>query len=323
MTGGRGLDLEDRVASLTQTLSVRAAAFDRLGAMVAVLDGSGLILDTNESWRLFARLNDGSPSMTGTMVNYLEVCDRAAANGSSMASIVATGLREVLAGEREKFDVEYPCPSPIENRWFLLQASSAPVVDGAGLVMFHVDITARKALSDRLAALASDDELTGLPNRRSAVEYLDAQLAVASDRGEDVWVLFLDVDDFKSVNDQYGHHVGDELLVKIAERARRLVRSGDLLCRFGGDEFVVVCPATTRHGAAELAARIRTVMAERFQVGSLELRRSISVGFASSTEASTIESLVSAADAEMYVDKRRRTRSGALRPTMADGPDVT
>jgi len=101
MTGGRGLDLEDRVASLTQTLSVRAAAFDRLGAMVAVLDGSGLILDTNDSWRLFARLNDGSPSTTGTMVNYLEVCDRAAANGSSMASIVATGLREVLAGERD------------------------------------------------------------------------------------------------------------------------------------------------------------------------------------------------------------------------------
>ena len=155
---------DDRAAS--QTWTVRVALFERVGALVVVLDGSGLVVDTNESWRLFARLNDGSPSATGLRVNYLDVCDRAAAKGSSTAPIVAAGLRRVLAGERDQFTVEYP---NLEDRWFLLQASAAAVVDGAGLVMLHVDITARKALSDRPNALASDDELTGLPNRRMAV----------------------------------------------------------------------------------------------------------------------------------------------------------
>ena len=316
MSDIRRLHLDDRAASLVQALSVRASAFDRLGAMVAVLDGSGVILDTNESWRLFSRLNDGSPSTTGPMINYLDVCDRAAANGSATASIVAAGLREVLAGERDQFDVEYPCPSPNEDRWFLLQVSSAPVVDGGGLVMFHVDITARKALSDRLAALASDDELTGLLNRRSAVTYLNGQLAEAEARGGAVWVLFLDVDNFKSVNDLHGHHVGDELLVKVAERARRVVRAADRLCRYGGDEFLVVCPGITRDGAVELASRLRAVMREPFQVGALELQTSISVGFASSANSSTVESLVRVADAEMYVDKRRSSRLNIVDVTL-------
>jgi len=323
LTESRSLYLDDQAVSLAKALSVRAAAFDRLGAMVAVLDGSGLIVDTNESWRLFARLNGGSPTSTGPRINYLEVCDRAAAEGSPTASIVAAGLRDVLAGEREQFDVEYPCPSPTENRWFRLQASSAPVIDGAGLVVFHVEITAHKAQFDRLAALASEDELTGLPNRRSAVEHLDVQLADASARGEAVWVLYLDVDDFKSVNDRHGHHVGDQLLVKVAERARRVVRNADLLCRFGGDEFVVVCPGITRDGVVELASRLRTVMAKPFQVGALELRTSISVGFASSAEASTTDSLVETADARMYVDKRRTSRRDFRPPTRADEPAAT
>jgi len=305
MIDSRGLFLDDRAASVARALSVRAAAFDRLGAMVALLDGSGLILDTNEAWRLFARLNDGSASTTGPTVNYLEVCDRAAVNGSCTASVVAAGLREVLAGEREQFALDYLCPSPTEDRWFRIQAWSAPIADGAGLFVFHVDITGRKEQFDRLAALASGDELTGLPTRRSAVEFLDVQLADASERGEAVWVLLFDIDDFTSVNDLHGQHVGDELLVKIAHRARRAVRTSDRLFRFGGSEFVVVCPGGTQDGAARLASRLRAVMAEPFQVGALELRISISAGFASSAQAFTIESLICSADAEMYVDRQR------------------
>lgn len=260
MTDIRMPNRDDRAAA--QAWTARVAAFERLGALVVVLDGSVLIVDTNESWRLFARLNDGSRSATGLRVNYLDVCDRTAANGSSTAPIVAAGLRQVLAGERDQFTVEYPCPTPTEDRWFLLQVSAAAVVDCAGLVMLHVDITARKALSDRPNALASDDGLTGLPNRRMAVEYPEAQFARTDAPDEPIWVLFVDVDDFKSVNDRYGHRAGDELLVKIAARARHVVRHSDILCPFGGDEFVVICLSITRDGAGELASRLRTVMAD-------------------------------------------------------------
>lgn len=124
-------------------LELRAYAFERLNAAAVLLNDRGIIVDTNETWRLFAHLNDGEASATGLGVNYLEVCDRAAARGSGAAA-VAAGLRSILAGESTHFDFEYSCDSPSEERWFRLQASSVPVSDGSGVVLFHVDITAIK-----------------------------------------------------------------------------------------------------------------------------------------------------------------------------------
>jgi diguanylate cyclase (GGDEF)-like protein len=284
--------------------SVRATAFNRLGSSAVILDDQGVIVDSNESWRLFGALNGGSQSETGSGVNYLDVCDRAAINGDPDATQCAVGIRQILSGERERIDLEYPCASPTEDRWFLMQASSAPVANGAGVVVFHIDITARRVLSDRLAALADVDELTGLPNRRAAVRYLGDELAAARLTGDKVWVLFLDMDRFKEVNDVHGHHVGDELLVKVAVRGRRVLRERDRLCRLGGDEFILVCPALDSNGARALADRIRTVMAAPFQIDDLTVQANISIGVAESTPDSTIEDVLVAADAAMYVDKR-------------------
>ena len=290
---------------LEQTLALRSFAFDRLSANAVVLDDAGVIVDTNEAWRLFAHLNDGPIRTTGPGVNYLDVCDRAAASGTAGAATTAAGLRAILHGESEHFDIEYPCPSPAEDRWFMLQASSAPVADGAGIVIFHVNMTARKMLEVRLASEAEHDELTGLPNRRSAVRFVEEQLADARITMAPVWAFSMDLDGFKSVNDTFGHHVGDELLVQVALRARRAVREEDLLCRFGGDEFLLVCPGLTEEQAAKLAMRFREVMSEPFQVGADEVSIGASVGFASSVDYPTVDPLLRAADAAMYVDKRR------------------
>ena len=251
-------ELERRI--VPGDLGTRAAAFDLLAAGAAVLDGAGVIVDTNESWRLFTHLNDGDRAATGVGVDYLAVCDRASAAGDWGAAEVAEGLRHVLAGERVRMDFEYPCPSPTEDRWFLMQAKAAPIAGGTGAVVLHVDITSRKLLSDRLASLANDDELTGLPNRRSAVEYLEQQLGQARLAGGSVCVLFIDLNRFKDINDRHGNHVGDELLCKVAVRARRALRAKDRLCRFGGDEFVLICPGLARVGAAGLAGRLRELM---------------------------------------------------------------
>ncbi len=293
-------------AELGHALGARAAAFDRLGACAVVLDGDGVIVDTNQAWRLFAHLNDGPSDTTGIGSNYLDVCDRASAAGVATGASVAGGLRQVLSGEREHMDVEYPCPSPTEDRWFLLQASALPVREGAGAVVFHIDVTAHQELTDRLVVLADHDALTGLPNRRAAVGYLEEQLALASVTNETVWVLFIDLDKFKEVNDTYGHHVGDELLVKVGLRARRALRESDLLCRLGGDEFVVICPGFDSAHALGLADRLRAVMSAPFQVGDAEVFGRVSVGIAGSDATSTAESMLRAADTQMYVDKRRQ-----------------
>lgn len=295
------VDIESGTAT-----EARAAAFDRLGASAVVVDGDGVIIDTNQAWRLFAYLNDGSIDTTGVGTNYLDVCDRAAAAGAIAGASVADSLRQVLRGEREHVDVEYPCPSPTEDRWYLMQASALPASDGSGAVVFHIDVTAHKQLTDRLEALASHDSLTGLPNRRAAVEYLEEQLAIARGSDELVWVLFIDLNEFKAVNDTYGHHVGDELLVKVGVRARRAIRDGDLLCRLGGDEFVVICPGLDRVDANRLGDRLRDVMSAPFQVGEVEVFGRVSVGMASSDATSTAESMLRAADTQMYVDKRRQ-----------------
>ena len=289
-------------------MALRSYAFDRLSACAAVIGGDGTILDTNEAWRLFAHLNGGSSAGTGRGVNYLSTCDAAAAAAVDGAAVVAAGLGEILSGDREHLEFEYPCPSPIEDRWFLLSASSAPVDAGAGAVVFHVDMTAHKLMTDRLLSLAETDLLTGLPNRRVAIRTIEEQLALAHGAGRPVSVMFFDINDFKSVNDRYGHHAGDELLAKVASRTSRAVRENDRLCRFGGDEFVLVCPELTSGQASALAERLRIVMSEPFQIGANEVLTGVSVGVASSTNGSTVDALLSAADAEMYIDKARRLR---------------
>jgi diguanylate cyclase (GGDEF)-like protein/PAS domain S-box-containing protein len=286
-------------------LEVRAAAFDRLGGCAAVLDSDGVIVETNQAWRLFAHLNGGSGSTTGIGVNYLEVCDRAARSGIVVADQVAAGLRQILNGDRNQIDAEYACPSPTEDRWFLMQACALPVRNGAGAVVSHLDITARKQLTDRLVALAEHDPLTGLPNRRAALGYLDDALATPPSDRTATWVLFIDINEFKAVNDSFGHHVGDELLVKVALRARRALRADDHLCRFGGDEFVVICAGLDRDQAQSLADRLRGVMSAPFQIGDLEIFGRISIGVAGSDARSTPESMLRTADEDMYADKRR------------------
>ncbi len=292
----------------------RSYAFERLAAIATVLDANGDIVDTNDAWRLFARLNEGPLATTGTGVNYLDVCDRAAAAGEPDAAAVAAGLRQILAGKTHRYDHEYPCASPTEERWFLVQAAAAPVGDSTGVVLFHVDITASKLRETRFASEAEHDALTGLPNRRGAIRIIEEQLAIAGTTGHPMTLMFLDLDRFKAVNDTYGHHVGDELLVKVSSRTLGAVRVQDQLARIGGDEFVLVCPGLTGDAVAATADRLRSVMGQPFQIGPTEVTIGASIGLAFSSPDATVDSMLHDADAQMYRDKgRRRHRIARVR----------
>ncbi|HEY5171001.1 MAG TPA: GGDEF domain-containing protein [Acidimicrobiia bacterium] len=285
----------------------RSQAFDALPSPAVLLDSAGVIVESNESWRLFARLNDAIPGTTDVGVNYLEVCSRAAAD-SDAAIAVGDGLREILSGERQYFGLEYPCSSPTEDRWFQLQASGAPVDDGAGAVLLHVNITARRLLEESLSLLADRDPLTGLPNRRAAVRFIETNLEAASAADRPLRLLVMDLDGFKAVNDALGHPAGDEVLVQLSARARHAIRDGDLLCRIGGDEFVLVCPDLSQAGADAMAERLRSVISAPFQIGSTTVAVGISIGIAASSAGTTVDDLLNDADEAMYRVKRAGNR---------------
>jgi diguanylate cyclase (GGDEF)-like protein/PAS domain S-box-containing protein len=207
-----------------------------------------------------------------------------------------------------------------EVRWLSCEALAELDPSGA-VVRFRgtaQDITGRRRIEDQLAHQAVHDALTGLPNRLLAAERLEQALARSTRTGSEVAVLFVDLDRFKLVNDSRGHAAGDELLVTVAERLRGVVRSSDVVARFGGDEFVVVCEdQTAAFEASRVAGRITDALREPFVVDGQEVFLSASVGIAVSEGAGSPETLLRDADAAMYRAKEKgRSRSEFFDATM-------
>lgn len=173
----------------------------------------------------------------------------------------------------------------------------------------HVeDISERKALEAELLRRAEHDMLTGLLNRSSFVDRLHRTLE-RSGESTPTSLLFVDLDDFKVVNDAHGHAVGDLWLVEVAGRLRHVLRPGDLLSRFGGDEFTIVCPDTDEQAAHAVAKRLTEVMAEPMTLDDVTLAVSATVGRATLTRGAGADAsaLLAAADADMYARKRARS----------------
>ena len=154
-----------------------------------------------------------------------------------------------------------------------------------GFVLTLRDVTEQRRLERELRHLAFHDPLTGLANRRRLRERLDEALEVVFARGDILGVVLVDVDDFKEVNDRFGHAVGDELIDAIAWRLTANVRNGDLVARLGGDEFALVLgPARGVVELEETAARVVELFETPFEVSVGELHTSVSLGLATTAD---------------------------------------
>jgi diguanylate cyclase (GGDEF)-like protein/PAS domain S-box-containing protein len=176
-----------------------------------------------------------------------------------------------------------------------------------GVVLTIRDIRERRALEQRLRLQASHDPLTGLPNRKRFEEALVQALADDDLAGTETSVLYLDLDDFKSVNDTLGHHVGDSMLQAAAERLRGALREGDVLCRLGGDEFAVVLPATGAAAAKQAGRRLLMALTGPLDLDGRRLRTTTSIGVATRPVGATLvtaRDLLAAADTAMYTAKQ-------------------
>jgi diguanylate cyclase (GGDEF)-like protein/PAS domain S-box-containing protein len=171
-----------------------------------------------------------------------------------------------------------------DNTWrhaelILTNLLRTPGVDG--LVATIRDITERKAFEAQLTEQALHDALTGLPNRSLFQDRLEQALARAARKRETVGLLYLDIDNFKLINDSLGHQAGDELLIQVAARLRSCVRDGDTVSRFGGDEFVILLGhATDRAEAVMTADRIAEEFALPFNIDGRDFTTTASVGIA-------------------------------------------
>lgn len=189
---------------------------------------------------------------------------------------------------------------------FPVQLTSIPVnsSDGVflGMVTACEDISARKEAELKIHHLAYYDTLTGLPNRRLFLDRLQQALALSSREGGKVGMLFLDLDNFKDVNDTQGHPCGDKLLQEVAERLAANKRDYEVLARFGGDEFVVLlAPINSAEDIASVAQRLLATFSHPFSVGSREVYCGASVGIAQyPDDGRDVESLLRCADTAMY-----------------------
>ncbi len=159
---------------------------------------------------------------------------------------------------------------------------------------------------ERLQLVAAIDEVTGLRNRRSGLERLSDAVDRSVRTNEQLGVVLFDIDHFKNVNDTYGHQVGDEVLNAVAKAAQSVLRQGDTLMRYGGEEFLAVLPAAGGDDIRRLGERLRRVVeSTAVQVGQLQVGVTISLGAASfpSEHATDLDDLIRHADSAMYESK--------------------
>jgi diguanylate cyclase (GGDEF)-like protein/PAS domain S-box-containing protein len=177
-----------------------------------------------------------------------------------------------------------------------------PTVEGVVVTMR--DVSAQKGLEEELKHQAFHDALTGLPNRALFWDRLDRELARSARLGTSLAVLFIDLDDFKLVNDSGGHAAGDELLVALARRLSATLRDGDTAARLGGDEFAVLLEAGADAEASQLAERILDELQAPVTVGGREMGTHASIGIAvSGPGLQGAAELLQAADVAMYAAK--------------------
>ncbi|GIG30584.1 hypothetical protein Cma02nite_31840 [Cellulomonas marina] len=283
-----------------------------LAACVAAMRSAVLVADARDADLPLVFVNDGFEQLTGYA--------RASALGRNCRFLQGPGTDQAVVGALRVGLAEgrYTRARLLNYRadgstfWNDLRLS--PVHHDDGTLRYWVgvqhDVTAQVAQETALARAATQDPLTGLANRTVLAEHLRGEVARASAAGRAVAVLFLDLDDDKQVNDSRGHLAGDQLLVEIGRRMRAVLRPGDLVARFGGDELVVVVgdlPLESGGRVRELVEGLRQAVERPVPLPDGDVRVGVSIGVAVHPhDAADGDTLLAVADAAMFRDKRSR-----------------
>ena len=215
--------------------------------------------------------------------------------------------KDLLAGKKKV----------IEHRLLLNDGSirwvhnfALPCKDQTGQVVrvdgLIIDVSEQKSREEKIKHMAFYDQLTGLPNRIMFENYFAFTLAGEKHREQKLALIFIDLDQFKQVNDEMGHDVGDLLLKEVAVRIKTIMRESDMLARLGGDEFVALITSVSRETITLVAERIMETFSRSFIIEGYELRVGASIGISVYPEdGRDLETLIKSADEAMYTAKRK------------------
>lgn len=304
-------------------------AFDTLTDAVLILDTEGRILLAN---RVFQDMNQG-PVALGCRIADIPWLETATSTTSSLKpwdralkeAIMLTDVRmQALNSNGEALELSINC-ALIQDENDNLRGCLVSLSDQTQLVRANGKLKLAiaeiersraqiKAQNEKLQHLASRDPLTGCLNRRAFFEQADPQFMSAQHSTTELCCIMTDIDHFKSFNDVYGHSIGDQVIRTVATNIARQLRQEDQLCRYGGEEFVMLLPGLTALEAYAVAERMRVALEAHGSQGIRDVKvRTItsSFGIASITEgAKTLEQLIEQADIALYASKDRgRNRS--------------
>lgn len=283
--------------------------------IMALSDADGRIVSVNAAWGRFARDNRSREEFQhGKDTDYFEALVEIGLGNEKLIQELRPAFKAIIDGARDSFEMEYPCHTPGDQRWYQVRVSVVPGESSRFALATHVDITRRKLAemdlareTRKLREESLTDPLTQLRNRR-ALEIIGEQYWRQAQRtGGALGVLYLDLDDFKPINDNFGHKEGDRVLCTIADYLRGTFRDSDVIARVGGDEFVVLAWMRNREDLDKVAARLKTELKMTTEEGD-EYIVSMSIGVAvhDPTEEGDLLSLMERADTAMYRHKKSR-----------------
>ncbi len=290
----QGIFSDEDIGSLTERLRLFTEVFEHTAEGIMFTDRKQNILSVNRAFTMVTGY--GLEEIRGKRPSLLQSGWHDAAFYRSMwDSILSDGTWDGEVWNRRKNGQIYP-------QWLTIIA----IKDTTGSILEYAsilsDISSRQQKKEHMEYLAHYDTLTDLPNRYFFEEYLKKHLFKAQRDQEKFALLFIDLDEFKDVNDNYGHQLGDLVLEKSAQRLKKLLRKSDMLARLGGDEFTLLCECPTAvHDSQTIAEKMIEELSRPLSLQGFEIQIGCSIGISIyPDDGEDIKTLLGNADIAMY-----------------------
>jgi diguanylate cyclase (GGDEF)-like protein len=275
------------------------AALDEIDLGTVLLDGDLHVQFVNRAFLRIYRLAEKSvvAGLAFEHLMRLVVGKRRVLEPVEFDAYIRMRANEIRAGNEEARDIRM-------DDGQVIRVNCKTLPDG-GRMLVYANVTDLVEQTERLKELATVDGMTGLFNRRHFLSLAEMEWSRHRRHGRPISILMLDIDRFKSINDRFGHHAGDHVIVTIAELCRHEKRNSDVVARFGGEEFLLLLPETQLTQARQFAERLRrAVEVCDLSTAAHVIRATVSIGVAEATSTmETIFHLIKAADHALYTAK--------------------